>query len=465
MNDIDQIFQERLNNASVPPPPFVWDGVERELRKKRRKAIFWWSLGVGILLGVTSLTWFGFSGTTPTKITTQHKLTANTPSVETHLKVETSSNVAPIAGNVEQKNTSKNAESKVSKYALSTKSGLAASNAMVLPALPSPTSVLPVALDEQETKPSDSNTITDSPVASSTQQSNTDISVIPPAVVSATGTPDAQQYAALKPLRSSIAPLKTKMAATNTQKWQHKIIRKKKEKDTKCYNFESHANAWLFDAYTGPLYAQKSLSAGANPENITYRDLRWNTESHQGFGFTVGARASLLVKQHFSVATGIDYQQFTETFSYEKPLYIQVLIDPSTGDTLDLDIVTQRFRQYSRFGFVDIPFSAGYEIRQGRKGVHFRAGGAINLLFWSNGTMMDQITLQPDKLSKQDAFKVNAGLSLIGSAQFFLHIQPRTRLFAEPYYQRILQSVTKGAYPLQQNYNLIGLRLGLTKIF
>ena len=79
--------------------------------------------------------------------------------------------------------------------------------------------------------------------------------------------------------------------------------------------------------------------------------------------------------------------------------------------------------------------------------------------------MMDQTTLEPDKLSKQDAFKVNAGLSLIGSAQFFLHIQPRTRLFAEPYYQRILQSVTKGAYPLQQNYNLIGLRLGLTKIF
>ena len=464
MNDIDQIFQKRLSNASVTPPPFVWDGVERELRKKRRRSIFWWSLGLSMLLGVASLTWFGFSKTTPTTHTsTPLNLTANTPSNETHLKVETVPNVAPLTPNTKQKNT---AENQVLNHVLSTKNGLVAPNASILPPISSPYPTPTEGLSKQNQtvqQSSDAPSFTASSWITSPQPlAGTAVSDNPPSFVFATAT---QQYAALIPLRSSIKPLKSKMAIVNTQKWQQKIIRKKKEADTNCYNFESHANAWLFDAYIGPLYAQKSLSTGSNPENKTYHDLRWNTESHRGLGFTAGARASLLVKQHFSVGTGIDYQQFTETFSYEKPLYIQVLIDPNTGDTLDLDIVTQRFKQYSRFGFVNIPFSAGYEIRQGSRGVHLRGGGAINLLFWKNGTMLDQTSLQPAKFDTQDAFRVNAGLSLIGSAQFFLHIQPRTRLFAEPYYQRILKPVTKETYPLQQNYNLIGLRLGLTKIF
>jgi hypothetical protein len=459
MNDIDQIFQERLSNASVSPPPYVWDGVEKELRKKRRRSIFWWSLGLGVLLGVASLTWFGFSGTMPTKKPTQEKLTANTPS--TSLKVEMTPIEVTTAYNTKQKDSK---EFQTVKHTISTKSGGVVSNiqAMTLPLELSP--ILTNAIAERDPKQSDSNTPTNSR-ANSTQHLNTEALDISPASIIPIGTPDAQYYAALKPLRSSMMPLKNKMAIVNTQKWQHKIIRKKKETDTKCYDFESHANAWLFDAYTGPIYAQKSLSEGSDPENKTYRDLRWNTESHKGIGFTAGLRASFLAKQHFSVGTGIDYQQFTETFSYEKPLYIQVLIDPNTGDTLDLDLVTQRFKQYSRLGFVNIPFSVGYEIRQGRRGIHLRGGGAINLLFWKNGTMMHQTTLQPDKFNNQDAFRVNAGLSLMGSAQFFLHIQPRTRLFAEPYYQRILKPVTKDSYPLQQNYNLIGLRLGLTKIF
>ena len=423
MNDIDQIFQERLSNASVTPPPFVWDGVERELRKKRRRSIFWWSLGLGMLLGVASLTWYGFSKTTPTTPTsTPLNLTANTPSDETHLKVETAPNVAPLTPNTKQKNTTEN---QAFNRALSAKNGLMAPNASILPL--TPTEGLPKQ-NQADQQTSDAPSFTASSGVTNPQ---------PPTGTAVSDNPPSFEFTSV------------------TQPYA----------DTKCYNFESHANAWLFDAYTGPLYAQKSLSTGANPENKTYHDLRWNTESHRGIGFTAGARASLLVKQHFSVGTGIDYQQFTETFSYEKPLYIQVLIDPNTGDTLDLDIVTQRFKQYSRFGFVNIPFSAGYEIRQGRRGVHLRGGGAINLLFWKNGTMLDQTTLQPAKFDTQDAFRVNAGLSLIGSAQFFLHIQPRTRLFVEPYYQRILKPVTKGTYPLQQNYNLIGLRLGLTKIF
>jgi hypothetical protein len=464
MNDIDKIFQERLSNASVQPPPFVWDGVEKELRKKRRRPIFWWSLGLGTLLGVASLTWFGFSGTTPTNTTTLQKLTANSPSVDTDSTVETAPNVAPLTPNTTEKKT---AENQAFNHSLSAKNGSTPPNAMVLPVVSPPAAIPTEGLPVQspEDKPnSNTQTFTASSSATSPQPiiAGTAVSEVPPSFIFSAGT---QRYAILTPLRASITPLKSKMAIVNTKKWQQKIVRKKKEVDTKCYNFESHANAWLFDAYMGSLYAQKSLSVGANPEDKSYYDQRWNSESHRGLGFNAGVRASLLVKQHFSVGTGIDYQQFTENFSYEKPLYIQVLIDPNTGDTLDLDIVTQRFKQYSRFGFVNIPFSAGYEIRQGRRGVHLRGGGAINLLFWKNGTMLDQTTLQPAKFDTQDVFRVNAGLSLIGSAQFFLHIQPRTRLFVEPYYQRILRPVTKGTYPLQQNYNLIGLRLGLTKIF
>lgn len=45
---IDDILRERLYDAAPPPPAFVWDNVERELRKRNNRKLFFWLFSVGI---------------------------------------------------------------------------------------------------------------------------------------------------------------------------------------------------------------------------------------------------------------------------------------------------------------------------------------------------------------------------------------------------------------------------------
>ena len=92
----------------------------------------------------------------------------------------------------------------------------------------------------------------------------------------------------------------------------------------------------------------------------------------------------------------------------------------------------------------------------------------MNVLFWKKGSMLHPDYFEPAAFNTNtgfDAFKTNIGWSVQGSAQFFWHIRRDTRVFAEPYYHSILRPVTTTAYPLAQRYNMIGLRLGMSKLF
>lgn len=40
-HNIDELFRQRLHDAEVPPPPFVWPAVEQALKKRRRRWGLW----------------------------------------------------------------------------------------------------------------------------------------------------------------------------------------------------------------------------------------------------------------------------------------------------------------------------------------------------------------------------------------------------------------------------------------
>ncbi|MFY7786774.1 MAG: hypothetical protein ACOVQA_02765, partial [Thermoflexibacteraceae bacterium] len=61
-NDIDQLFQAKLQNHTVTPPPAVWNKLEKELAKKQTKkrqgGIYWQAAaGIAVAVGVTLVVW------------------------------------------------------------------------------------------------------------------------------------------------------------------------------------------------------------------------------------------------------------------------------------------------------------------------------------------------------------------------------------------------------------------------
>src|SRR5690349_16657737 len=47
-NKIDELLRQRLYDTEVAPPAFVWPNVERALRKRKRRLLFWIFTGVAL---------------------------------------------------------------------------------------------------------------------------------------------------------------------------------------------------------------------------------------------------------------------------------------------------------------------------------------------------------------------------------------------------------------------------------
>jgi hypothetical protein len=91
----------------------------------------------------------------------------------------------------------------------------------------------------------------------------------------------------------------------------------------------------------------------------------------------------------------------------------------------------------------------------------------VNVLFWKRGdilSMNDQPASFDPSDGELEVFRPRTGLSVSGSVQWFYHLKPRLRVFAEPYFRQVLRPVTLSTQPVEQRYGIGGIRMGLTKI-
>jgi hypothetical protein len=242
-----------------------------------------------------------------------------------------------------------------------------------------------------------------------------------------------------------------------------------------CYDFEKHPNVWFIDIFGGPSFASKELKTDNSDANQHYLQQRLGTEKRD-WAFNGGIRGTLLFSQYFMLRTGLQYEQMTEVFQLVKPNSINVNIsrhwDAASGvwttDTTGVFFGEQYVKVYNRFGMLDIPLQAGVEIRNGRSGFSINAGFTFNVLFWKRGAILTENEVAryftPGSPNSYEIFKSSTGVSAEGSVQWFYHLQPKLRIFAEPYFRQILQPVSIPGYPIGQRYGIAGIRLGLTKI-
>jgi hypothetical protein len=444
----DRILRERLENASVPPPAFVWPGVERELRKKRRKAIFWWFTFAGLALVGTG--WWMYNaptsnpGGTVSGAPAPREATADRPLVGPDGQPLSPANQA-IAHSADAVQAGSDAHP-VGGRAFSAKGKIQFSQKVPELDQASVPDHTPVSLETVVT-----DRISYAVAPNTTPET--------PNVFSRASTP-------LLPVLmiAPKAPAPTK--ALQRVALAEKTIKKRQN----CYDFDENSRAWLLDVYGGSLMANKQLNNySGDLELEAYRQKRLETEN-RGWGYQAGVGITHVFNRHYSIGTGVQYQQFTEAMRFKDELFVQYFTENNGQDTIDATFGVKTITTYNRFGMLHIPLRVGYEWRSGRKGVHLKGGAAFNVLFWKKGSILSPDTFNPVPFNSGDSsgvevFNPRTGLSLEGSAQFFWHFRRDTRIFAEPYYHSILKPISTETYSLQQRNHLIGLRLGVSKIF
>jgi hypothetical protein len=256
-------------------------------------------------------------------------------------------------------------------------------------------------------------------------------------------------------------------------KWNNtpiKPIIKRKKPLRSCYDFGRQPNVWMADIYAGPSLVHKDMRS--EPDDRPYLNQRLATEV-RGWGFNAGARASFMLHRHLLFRTGVHYDYWVEKFTYIDPDYVKYLVEitivngTQIVDTVGVEYGENYTRTYNRFGLLDIPLIVGAELRHRRSGFNINAGVSFNVLFHKRGAILSPAG-QPEYFSPQngryDLFQNRVGMSAVGSVQWFYHIRPKTRVFAEPYFRQVLRPVTLPTHPVIQQNGVGGIRFGFTQI-
>ncbi len=463
-NNIDQQFRERLQGAEVPPPAFVWPNVEHALRQRRRRLFFWMWFGLGLATAGSWALWTTLlsdkqSVTTPVVVVPQMEESRVTGVGAIATRDEDYARVSPGT-----EHPALYTGKQLSKGQKGSPTGRAAQDQFF-----KNLSSSPVPSGPAFTLPDNSA----NPVPGLNQPASLSTDFIPAFSDNVSSTSAAR---VLTPLPAADYTFLSKKGLTAVLLPKAKPYRKRAA-NKNCYNFAPHAKVWLFDAYAGPSLPKRELTATVS-DYENYLGQRRTTE-HADWAFHAGLRGSLLLGRHFLLRSGLHYEQMTEVFEYADPDFIQVTIRQTTKiidnvpvtviDTIGIDYGEHYVKTYNRYGRLDVPLMAGVEFRQGRAGLSLQAGASLNVYFWKRGTILDTqsqpLNFTPDDGSgKSPVFRQRAGWSTTASAQFFYHLRPRLRVFAEPYGSHNLRPLTLDGQPISQRYTTWGLKLGLTKI-
>lgn len=438
-NHIDDIFRHRLHDTEVPPPAFVWDNVERELKKRKRRVFFFWFFAIG-LAGAGLWALIPASANHPSEsISTQTQNPATQTQTANKLRnsAETPGQGSPMAA-TRPAGSKKTVESGFKNIRQSMPTTGRLTPGMV-PAAPMPLSTEPNYADGIP------NTVNE-PIPASNA---------PFAMLS-----ESAERTSLVFRRGQTLP----KAKT--------FIRKKKDPKY-CYNFAENPNVWMVEAYAGPSFNKRTLEAGI-PAFEPYAQMRRSTEQPD-WSFHAGVRGALLLKRHWLLRTGLHYEQKTEVFEYADPSYIKYIVEiinqpgePTIIDTVGVEYGENYVKTFNRFGMLDVPVEMGAELRSGRFGLSLHAGLSVNVLFWKRGTIlspsMQPTPFTPGEKGATEVFRTRTGLSASGSAQLFVHLKPTVRVFAEPYYRKVLKPVTLDNQAVDTRFSNWGIKIGMTKI-
>ncbi len=463
-NHSDEFMRAKLKNAVVPPPPFVWEGVERALERNRRKHFAWFRAFGFLLFGaLVGGAWLWHSNSTPAL---SQPTTPNTPStVAPQLALPIVENAASTTNSPLQASTKHSIESDIPNNNNST-----ATNYKISAKTPQKTIFSPNTNTTYNKITGQTGTQTSEAIHTSLPEQG---QILAPDYNAVEKRSRANTSTGYFLMSEKIGMLPSGTMAQSLHALHHLLPQrlatlKPTRLNNSRYNLDERRSAWLADAYTGPILSQKILTtATSSPEADIYRQLRLDTEG-TGWGFNAGVRATRLFGGHWLVGAGVDYQQFTEQFTYAQEAQIQYAVENT--DTIAATFGRRSMVRYNRFGFVSLPISVGHEWRKKRMGIQVRMGAAANIYFWKNGTILHPDTFQPTAIDHagpggEAVYKTSAGFEAQASAQAFWHFRRDIRIFVEPFCETSLNALTLSKFPTSQRNRTYGLKWGLSKIF
>ncbi len=240
-------------------------------------------------------------------------------------------------------------------------------------------------------------------------------------------------------------------------------------------------NFFSIEIYVSPEYANKQLSEKESQQPDYYLERRKESETSDN-AFSTGLNIRYTFHEKYFVRAGIRYSQIKEKFYSKQTKYIETvtaidsllkgyIIDPFLPPVPYYEIDTTfaympvNYIQtaINRYTFIDIPVSAGIQIKLKRFDIYFSGGVEFNISMNASGKILapDTIYLLDLASPNKTPVKNKSSMSIQSGFGFAYHISPQFDFMFEPNYRQQLETITKSDYPLNQKYSRIGIMAGV----
>lgn len=240
-----------------------------------------------------------------------------------------------------------------------------------------------------------------------------------------------------------------------------------------CPSFVTDRTGVYLDFYLShelPFRSLKSRTQELEP----YASLRSNSEGPT-YSFSAGVRLTLMLPNGLGLKTGLNYSQVNEKFTFtdtDSDIVKEVTTKTTVNGVMQFDTNTviipgtREIVSTNKYRSFDIPLLLSYEWDVMERTYMTVNGGAyLNLLFKESGKILspsgEVIDLADNSGDKLAIFKNNIGLSLFGSVGLHYRMNGNIDLILEPNIRLLVKSATIEAYPLEHKWFTVGLITGV----
>ena len=459
----DNFIRTQLNNHSSPVPDGLWEKIVSD--KDRRPKGFWWTNNSGLLtaIGLIILLAGSFYFLNNQKQT----IATNNSTLSNNIKQADQNNLSLQQNNKAEKNVAANDRSTFTETEINTATASANTTARKKDL----SNISSGFYDSRNNKT----------LLSFLQTKNANSSSELPVADNADGETgsqaenEMQHYYSQKKLNGELMSVSGNVYSLNNLHNPPLNLRTIFGLGNDCPSANgTQRNDWYLEVYGSPDYTMKSLSG--NGLNSTYLQKKDSAEKMYG-GFTIGAKISKNVGDHFMLKAGLQHSQLNEKFALQTEserrttvvIVSRTVIRPQ-GDTTfnDTTSVTQIGyavrKSINNYKNLEIPIGIGYEFGDVKDKWKLAVNGGIilNVTSWYNGVTLDTAynVVSVNSKGNNGFYSRNTGLSLYGSISLIRNINEKIDVFAEPYFRLGLTSVSSNI-GYSQKFNAAGISFGI----
>ncbi len=228
-----------------------------------------------------------------------------------------------------------------------------------------------------------------------------------------------------------------------------------------CPKFAAAMNTHFFLSMEGGLgYPFKTLkSKTGESSNLSFRQRTETTI----LAWSVNLLGGVKFMRHFSISSGLLWQQNIEKFRYDRPGLIIITINPGIDTTIERRIF--RRQTTNTYNYIDIPLIFGYDTGNEKWEFGLEAGPILNFEFSADGLLLAREDELLDVKSLKNYYRKNIGLGLHAGLSLHRIIEDNWSLFLKPQYRYYFTSTTAIGNPVDLRFQHAALSLGLRKIF